>query len=180
MQPMQLCLIVAMARNRVIGLDNQLPWRLPKDLAHFKQITMGHPLVMGRKTFDSIGRPLPGRTNIVVTRQPGWQHSGVLPAASLAEALGKGRQAAEALGVNRVMLIGGATLYQQALPQCDRLYMTEVHAEYPGDTFFPALSYTHWREISREFCSGVAEESIPDYSFVVYERADEGVSSKGI
>lgn len=170
MQYIPLSLIVAMASNRVIGRDNQLPWRIPKDLAYFKRITMGLPLVMGRKTFDSIGRPLPGRTSIVVTRQAAWQHPGVLVASSVPDALAAARQVALDTGAEQVMLMGGATLYEQALEYCDRLYVTEVHAEYSGDAFFPEIPRSEWSEISRDYCAGDIAESVPDCSFVVYER----------
>lgn len=170
MQDIPLSLIVAMASNRVIGRDNQLPWRLPKDLAYFKKMTMGLPLVMGRKTFESIGRPLPGRTSIVVTRQANWQHPGVLSASSVPDALAVARQVAQETGAEQVMLMGGATVYEQALEYCDRLYITEVHADYSGDAYFPELPDSYWLEVSRKHCAGDAEEGIPDCSFVVYER----------
>lgn len=166
----QLSLVVAMAANYTIGRDNQLPWRLPKDLAYFKRVTMGHPIVMGRKTFESIGRALPGRQNIVVTHQPGWSAQGVDVAHSLQQALALAGSGANAAGVSQVMLIGGAQLFAQALPQAQRLYLTWVHAEVQGDTFFPQVDFGQWREVEREDC--FADASNPfDYSFVVYDRA---------
>lgn len=140
-----LALIAARARNGVIGLDNRMPWHLPEDLAYFKRVTLGKPVVMGRKTFESIGRPLPGRLNIVVTRNPDWQAAGVQVAHSLDAALAL---AAEAVP-EEIMLIGGAELYRQALPQADVLYLTEIDAEFAGDAFFPEVDLARWR-IDRE------------------------------
>ncbi|MBE5530116.1 dihydrofolate reductase [Laribacter hongkongensis] len=140
-----LALIAARARNGVIGLDNRMPWHLPEDLAYFKRVTLGKPVVMGRKTFESIGRPLPGRLNIVVTRNPGWQAAGVQVAHSLDAALALAAAAAP----EEIMLIGGAELYRQALPQADVLYLTEIDAEFAGDAFFPEVDLARWR-IDRE------------------------------
>ena len=140
-----LALIAARARNGVIGLDNRMPWYLPEDLAYFKRVTLGKPVVMGRKTFESIGRPLPGRLNIVVTRNPGWQAAGVQVAHSLDAAL----VLAAAAVPEEIMLIGGAELYRQALPQADVLYLTEIDAEFAGDAFFPEVDLARWR-IDRE------------------------------
>ncbi|MCG9095644.1 dihydrofolate reductase [Laribacter hongkongensis] len=140
-----LALIAARARNGVIGLDNRMPWHLPEDLAYFKRVTLGKPVVMGRKTFESIGRPLPGRLNIVVTRNPGWQAAGVQVAHSLDAALALAAVAAP----EEIMLIGGAELYRQALPQADVLYLTEIDAEFAGDAFFPEVDLARWR-IDRE------------------------------
>ena len=140
-----LALIAARARNGVIGLDNLMPWHLPEDLAYFKRVTLGKPVVMGRKTFESIGRPLPGRLNIVVTRNPDWQAAGVQVAHSLDAALALAAAAAP----EEIMLIGGAELYRQALPQADVLYLTEIDAEFAGDAFFPEVDLARWR-IDRE------------------------------
>jgi len=156
-----LTLVAAMARNRVIGINNTLPWHLPEDLKHFKAVTLGKPVLMGRKTFDSIGRPLPGRRNIVITRQADWQAEGVDVAHSLSEAM----QLAE--GVDEVCLIGGAELYAQAIGMADKLKLTEIAAEYEGDAHFPALAVGDWQELARsEHCSaqGLA------YAFVEYQR----------
>ncbi len=128
---MKIAIVVAMAANRVIGRDNQLPWHLPADLKHFKQLTLGKPVVMGRKTYASIGRPLPERTNIVVTRDRDYEAPGCVVVHSLDEALAAAGEAAE------VMVIGGAGIYRQVLPRTDTLYLTEVHAEFEGDTLFP-------------------------------------------
>ena len=142
---MKRSLVVAMARNRVIGRDNQLPWRLPADLAYFKQVTMGNPVVMGRRTYESIGKPLPGRLNIVVTRNPAFRAPGCTVVGSLDEAW---RIAGDA---DEVSVIGGTSIFAEALPVADRIHLTEVQAEVPGDTFFPQFDRSQWteREVSR-------------------------------
>ncbi|HEY9103935.1 dihydrofolate reductase [Chitinimonas sp.] len=155
-----LSLIAALARNHTVGINNTLPWHLPDDLKYFKATTSGHPIIMGRKTYDSIGRPLPNRHNIVVTRDLSWCAEGVTVVHSIADAL---RAAGE---VDEVFLIGGATLYAEALPHADRLYLTEIEAEVEGDAFFPAWPREQFRELRRE--SRVGPEFA--YSFVVYER----------
>jgi len=156
-------LIVAMAGNRVIGRKNQLPWRLPADLQHFKALTMGKPIVMGRKTWESIGRPLPGRTNIVVTRDVGYQAEGCVVVHSVDQAL----EVAE--GSDEVMVIGGANLYQQCLDRADRLYLTQVMADIEGDTWFPEFDIAQWKELERESHSS-DEKNEFDYEFVTLER----------
>ncbi|RTQ48185.1 dihydrofolate reductase [Hymenobacter gummosus] len=138
-------IVVARADNGVIGRDNQLPWHLPADLRHFKQLTSGHPVVMGRRTYESIGRPLPGRRNIVVTRQLDWQAAGVETAASVLGALELARQSDE-----EVFVIGGAEIYREALPAVDVVYLTEVHAAPTGDAVLPEFGADTWREVSRE------------------------------
>ena len=143
-------LIVAVSRNGVIGIDNQLPWHLPEDLKYFKPVTMGKPLIMGRKTYDSIGRPLPGRTNIVVTRDPSWQAPGVEVAQSLEVALKLGQSACEAAGADEIMVIGGEQIYRMTLPAADRLYLTQVDAEVEGDAFFPEVDFSQWQQISEQ------------------------------
>ncbi len=160
---MKLSLIAAMADNRVIGHENRLPWHLPADLQHFKAITLGKPVLMGRKTWESIGRPLPGRTNIVITRDTGYIAEGCLVAHSLEEAVRAAGEAAE------VMVIGGAQLYRQALPLADTLYLTLVHAEIQGDTRFPAWQPGEWRETAR--VDHEADDRNPHaYSFITLER----------
>jgi dihydrofolate reductase (EC 1.5.1.3) len=168
---MRKALIVAMARNRVIGRNNKLPWYLPGDLRYFKQATMGKPIIMGRKTWDSIGRPLPGRMNVVISRNPEWQApAGTVAAASLNEALLKAEAQAELEGGDEVMIIGGGQIYAEALPMVDRIYITQVHAEVDGDAFFPEVNWDEWEEIGREDFS--ASDNNPyDYSFVVYQRS---------
>jgi dihydrofolate reductase len=147
---MKLSLIVAVSRNGVIGVDNQLPWHLPEDLKYFKSVTMGKPLIMGRKTYDSIGRPLPGRTNIVITRDPSWQAQGVEVAQSLEAALQLGHSACDAAGVDEIMVIGGEQIYRMTLPEADRLYLTQVDAEVEGDAFFPEVDFSQWQQISEQ------------------------------
>jgi dihydrofolate reductase len=141
-----IALVVAVADNGVIGRQGQLPWRLPHDLQHFKALTLGHPVIMGRRTYDSIGRALPGRPNIVVTRQPQWQAPGCETAASVLAALAR---AAE-LDAEVVCVIGGGEIYREALPAADVVYLTEVHHTFEGDATFPPLSPTEWREETRE------------------------------
>ena len=142
---MRRSLVVAMARNRVIGRDNALPWRLPADLAHFKKVTLGHPVVMGRRTYESIGRPLPGRKNIVVTRNTSFQAPGCTVVASLNEAWKAAGDAAE------VCVIGGTSLFEETLSVADVIHLTEVEADVTGDTYFPRFDRGEWteREIAR-------------------------------
>ncbi|MBY4676886.1 dihydrofolate reductase [Marinobacterium arenosum] len=166
---MKLAIIVAQAQNRVIGIDNKLPWHLPEDLKYFKQVTMGKPIIMGRKTFESIKRSLPGRTNIVITRDQGYQHPGIRVVHSLAEAAELAESICLIEGHDEAMVIGGAEIYRQALPQTGRLYLTQVHAEVNGDAWFPALDTADWREIARQ--DFAADDGNPyDYSFIVLDR----------
>lgn len=143
-RPARLSLIVAMARNGVIGKNNAIPWRLPGELALFKRVTMGHPIVMGRKTWESIGRALPGRLNIVVTRNTAYNAPGATVVPSLEAAL------AAAAGAAEIFIIGGAQLYAEALPRADRLYLTTVDTEVDGDTRMPAFDRNAWRTITTE------------------------------
>ncbi|WP_414450127.1 dihydrofolate reductase [Burkholderia sp. 22PA0099] len=160
-----LTLIVARARNGVIGRDNQLPWKLPEDLAFFKRTTMGAPIVMGRKTHESIGRPLPGRRNIVVTRDAARRFEGCDTVTSLDAALAAAArdQAAEAF------LIGGAQLYAEGLGRADKLIVTEIDADFDGDASFPAPDPALWQEASRD-THRATEPNAFDYAFVVYTR----------
>jgi len=160
---MTLSLIVAVADNGVIGRDNALPWHISGDLKYFRRVTMGKPVVMGRKTFLSIGKALPGRLNIVVTATPGWAADGVVVAGSAPEALALARRLAPD---SEVMVIGGARLFDATLDRADRLYLTEVHGRYDGDVFFSRPDPAGWREVSREDVPGD-----PSYSFVVLEKA---------
>lgn len=165
---MKLSMIVAVAENGVIGRNNALPWYLPNDLKYFKQTTMGKPVIMGRKTYESIGKPLPGRTNIVITRQADYQPEGVKVVNSVEAA----RELAESVclidGQDEAMIMGGAEIYALALPHTDRLYLTEVHADVEGDAFFPEYDKSLWQEVARE--DFAAEGPNPyNYSFVVYE-----------
>ncbi len=167
MAKLTLSLIVAMARNRVIGRDNTLPWHLPEDLKYFKAVTMGKPILMGRKTFESIGRPLPGRLNIVITRNANWQHPGVSVAASLDEALELAGHDPAASGVGEVMVIGGEQIYRAAIEQADRLYITQVDAEVVGDAFFPEYDEAIWHETARQ---QPEQQGETPYFFHVLER----------
>jgi dihydrofolate reductase len=159
----RLSLIVARARNGVIGRAGTLPWRLPEDLAFFKRTTMGHPIVMGRRTWESIGRPLPGRRNIVVSRQAGFVAAGAEVVPSLDEAL---RLCA---GAGELFVIGGAQLYGEALPRADRLIVTEIDADFDGDTHWPAPDPAHWREAAREHLPPTAQRDFA-LAFVTYLR----------
>ncbi len=155
---MTLSLIVAIAENGVIGRDNALPWHIPEDLRYFKQVTLGKPVIMGRKTYESIGRPLPGRHNIVMTRDRTWSADGVTIARTDQEALA-------AAGESEVFVIGGNTLFQSFLPQADRLYVTEIHRAYEGDITFPPWDRRMWRETARR-----KVDSDPAISVVLYEK----------
>lgn len=160
---MKISLIVAMATNRVIGRRGKLPWRIPADMKYFKQVTMGKPIIMGRKTYESIGTALPGRTNIVITRNPTVDAHDIVLARSVHEAL---KKAAEVDG--EAMIIGGGQIYEATLPLADRIYLTEVHGDYDGDAFFPHLDRAMWRESARK--DFTAENDIPAYSFVELDR----------
>lgn len=165
----RLALIVAVAENGVIGRDNTLPWHLPGDLQYFKRVTMGKPIIMGRKTFDSIGRPLPGRTNIVISRDRAYRAEGAAVVSSLDAALEVARDAGGGAANAEVVVIGGAEIYRLALPLASRLYITEVHAAVEGDAWMPDIAWDQWREISRE-PHAAAGENPYDFSFVVHER----------
>ena len=143
-------IVVAVADNGVIGRGNALPWDLPDDLQHFKRTTMGRPIVMGRKTFESIGRPLPGRLNIVLTRDPSWTAHGVSVASSIEQAIDLAEGQAFIDGADSVMVIGGAEVYRQALPFASRAFVTRVHGQVDGDAFFDLDEIASWREVARE------------------------------
>jgi len=161
-------IIVARANNGVIGVDNQLPWHLPSDLKYFKQVTMGKPVVMGRKTFESIGRPLPGRTNVVITRNADWSAPGVRVVGSLADALKLATAQADLDGADEVVVIGGATLYREAIDQVDRMYVTQVHASPDGDAFFEAPDQEKFARTSVEDHAG--DDASPAHSYEVWVR----------
>lgn len=139
---MRISIIVAVSTNGAIGKDNQLLWRLPDDLKRFKSLTLGHPMIMGRKTYESIGKPLPGRTSIVITRNPDYNQDGVIIASSLEDGLEKARLT----GTPETFIIGGGNIYRQALPFADKIYLTEVHTEIGGDTFFNLTNPAAWEE----------------------------------
>jgi dihydrofolate reductase len=159
----KIAIIVAMAENRTIGRDNRLPWHLPADLRHFKQLTLGKPVLMGRRTHESIGRALPERTNIVISRDRNYAAPGCIVAHSLDSAL------EAAAGGAEVMVIGGTELYRQLLPRADRIYLTLVHGEFEGDAFFPELAADEWREAERSDYPPDEKNPWP-YSFVRLDR----------
>ena len=165
MSKTRLSLIVARARNGVIGRNNQLPWRLPEDLAYFKRTTLGAPIIMGRKTHESIGRPLPGRRNFVVTRDPTKQFAGCDVVHSLDQALAQ----CTLDGVEDAFLIGGAELYKIGMPLADRLLVTEINLDVEGDAFFPSPDLAHWQETKRTPMRGGEPEPF-DFDFVEYTR----------
>jgi len=160
---MDVSIVVALSSNGVIGRDGELPWYLSADLEHFKSITMGKPIVMGRLTHESIGRPLPGRENIVLTRDVNYLAEGCRIINHLRDI------SAKSLKTEEIMIIGGARLYADALPLANRLYMTEVHTEIPGDVFFPDFDREQWQEVERQYFEA-DEKNEFDYSFVVMER----------
>src|SRR3990167_9003347 len=158
-----LAIIVAMARNRTIGIENTLPWRIPADLQHFKKLTMGHHLIMGRKTFESIGRPLSGRTTVVVTRDRSLKIDGCIVAHSLPEAI------ESCISDPQTFVVGGADVYAQALGLADTLLITEVQQEIAGDAWFPEFDRSEWREVSREIRRQETPQPL-EYHFVTYHR----------
>ena len=163
-EPPLVSLLVAAAENGVIGRDNTLPWHLSDDLRRFKALTLGKPMLMGRKTFESIGKPLPGRTSLVLSRSRDWARPGATVVRSLEEALER------AGTVPELVVIGGAEVYRLALPHAQRIYLTRVHAEIPGDTVLPPLDATAWRETEREFHAADARHAHA-FTFIVLERA---------
>lgn len=162
--PVRISIVAALARNRTIGRDNTMPWRLPEDLKRFKRLTLGHAVIMGRKTFESIGSPLLGRNNIVLTRSRDWAPSGCVVAHTIESALAAIDESQDAF------VIGGAQIYALAMPFARRLYMTEIERDFDGDAFFPEFDRSRWRETSRERHASGGPEGF-DYAFVVYERS---------
>ncbi len=166
---MRISMIVAMAENRVIGLSGSMPWHIPEDLRYFKEKTQGHPVIMGRKTYQSIGAALPGRANIVVTRNRDFAAPDADVVHDLAAALEKARAIAEIDGGEEVFIIGGAEIYAQAIAEASRLYLTEVHDAPTGDVFFPELAEGDWQETARDDRVALGPDT-PAYSFVIYEK----------
>jgi len=165
----RLALIAAVADNGCIGIDNKLPWYLPEDLKYFKAVTSGKAVIMGRATFDSLGRPLPNRTNIVITRNAAFTApEGVRIVHSLDAAIALAESVAHIDGSEEIIIIGGAQIYADALPRVDRLYLTEVKKSVSGDAFFPAWNRAEWQEMLRQ--AHHYEPAQLDYDFVVYER----------
>lgn len=160
---MRLSILVAAAENNVIGRNNRLPWRLPEDLQRFKALSMGKPMIMGRRTFESIGRALPGRTSIVVSRQPGLELEGCIVVASIDAAVAAAQPAVEAV------VIGGAEIYRQVLPRAQVVHVTRVHARIEGDTHFPDLQPEEWREVGKEHHPADDRHAYA-FSFITLER----------
>ncbi len=160
---MKLSLIVAMASNRAIGLNNQMPWHLSADLKKFKQITMGAPILMGRKTYESIGKPLPGRSNIIISRNQSYKQQGCSVFNDIKSAL------ASCQNYDEVFIIGGATFYQSMLAHADFIYLTQINKSFEADTFFPEINKNEWEEVSRE---DISDDKTVDfsYSFIKLER----------
>lgn len=163
----RLAAVVAQGTNRCIGVDNKLPWYLPEDLKHFKRVTLGKPVIMGRKTFESIGKPLPGRTNIVITRNASFSAPGVRVVDSIERGISMGKAQAELDGVDEAMIIGGAQIYADVLNQLDRLYLTEVDTAPMGDAFFPELD-DQWQTIEKTEIQ--ATDNRPSYRFITLGR----------
>ncbi|MES2907247.1 MAG: dihydrofolate reductase [Pseudomonadota bacterium] len=164
-----LCIIVAVAENGVIGSDNALPWRLSSDLKRFKAVTWGKPIIMGRKTFDSIGQPLPGRTNIIVTRDNSFAADGVEVAHSLDDAIGIAEKAALAANASEIMIAGGANIYAQVMDDADRIYITTVHDQPEGDAVFPQWNKNEWQLIHAEKLRASERDSAAT-TYEVYDR----------
>ncbi len=167
--PARLALIVAMGENRVIGLDGEIPWRLPSDLKHFRALTMGRPMIMGRKTFDSIGRLLDGRDTVIVTRQSGFAAAGAHVSHSVQSAIMLARELSVARQSDEFMGVGGAAIYAELLEQAECIYLTQLHAAPQGDTYFPEFNAGGWRETARKnHAAGPGDEF--DFSFITLER----------
>jgi len=162
---MTIALIAALSENRVLGKDNELVWHLPKDMRWFKTKTMGYPVVMGRKTFESFGNPLPGRTNIVITRNPDYQAEGTIVVTSLDAALAE----AARYHTDTIFVAGGAEIYRQALPLADTMYLTHVHAQVEGDAFFPEFSEVEWQPVATESVPADEKHAYP-FDFVTWKR----------
>jgi dihydrofolate reductase len=178
-QGVRIAIVVAVAENRVIGRGGALPWRMSSDLKRFRRLTWGKPIIMGRKTFESIGKPLDGRDNIVVSRNSSFRCTGVHVASNFEAALELAIRLAVERGVNEVVVVGGANLYQAALPYAERIYLTQVHGRVGGDTTFPGLDLDQWREIERIPClRGSKDDFCSD--FVIYERKAGAVGLKPI
>lgn len=157
--------LVAADENNVIGKDNKLPWHLPNDLKYFKNISWGLPILMGRKTFDSIGKPLPGRYNIVITRNSEWKHDGVEVAHSTEEAIAKAKQ----YQVKELIVIGGAEIFKTSLHKANRIYLTRIHHQFEGDVFFPVLNKEEWMLVNERHCEADEKNAWP-HTFQVWER----------
>jgi dihydrofolate reductase len=162
---MILSLLLAADENNVIGKDNRLPWHLPNDLKYFKNLTWGMPILMGRKTFESIGKPLPGRKNIVITRSQDWQKDGVEVVHSTEEAVAIAQES----DIKEIFIIGGAEIFNSILPQANRVYLTRIHHQFEGDVFFPELNKNEWQLKNQKFCAADDKNAYP-HAFQVWER----------
>lgn len=162
-------MIVAMAKNRVIGIENRLPWHIPEDLKYFKAVTMGKPIIMGRKTYESIGRPLPGRANIVVTRNSDYAPEGVMVVNNVIDALDCAKKQAKAVGESEIFIIGGEQLYRESLPFAEKIYLTEVEIALEGDAYFPIINPEEWCELNRQEKVSEGREQLA-FSFVTKGR----------
>jgi dihydrofolate reductase len=165
----RIALVVAVAENNVIGDKGRLPWRIPSELRHFRRITMGKPLIMGRKTFASLKKPLQGRDNIVLTRAPEFAADGAHHAATLDEVIDLARKCAEARGADEIMVIGGAQIYEATLALARRIYLTRIHAAPEGDTYFPALDAAEWRETDSVTCEAGPKDEF-GYTLSILDR----------
>ncbi len=168
---MKLAMIAAVAENNAIGINNKMPWYLPGDLRYFKAVTMGKPVIMGRKTFDSLRKPLPGRTNIVITRDTDWKHEGVKVVHNLDDAIELAEDISLINGNEEIMIIGGEQIYRLAMDKADRLYLTRVYQSFAGDAFFPELDDTQWQETSRKDLHSEDNEPLT-YSYLVLDRVN--------
>ncbi len=166
---MEISLIAAVAKNGVIGNAGKIPWRLPDDMKHFRETTLHHPVIMGRKTYESIGKPLPERDNIIVTRKERYEAPGCTVVHTLDDALDAARQS----GAEETFIIGGAELYREAMSVADRLYLTEIKEDFEGDAFFPAVSSLEWKKMSEK--RGIVDEKNPHpHAFFVFEKKKTG------
>ena len=160
-----LSLLVAADEHNVIGKNNQLPWHLPGDLKYFRNQTWGMPILMGRKTFDSIGKPLPGRKSIVITRNADWSHAGVSVVHSISGAIEKAKQ----WGVKEIFVIGGAEIFRDAFSQADRIYLTRIHHQFEGDVFFPEIREDQWKQVKSHFCKADEKNGFA-HTFQIWEK----------
>jgi dihydrofolate reductase len=167
----KISLIAAVAENGVIGRAGGMPWHIKSELQYFKTTTKGRPIVMGRKSLEALGKPLPGRANIIISRNPDYRPEGCFAATTIDDGLATARQLAARDGVDEIFIGGGAEIYRQTLPLADRLYLTEIHLTPEGDTLFPAFDRSAWREVKREFHAAKDGESA-DYTITVLERAE--------
>jgi dihydrofolate reductase len=165
----RISIVVAVAENDVIGFDGDMPWQLSTDLKRFKALTIGKPMIMGRKTFAAIGSALPGRTSIVVTRDTSWQAEGVVPMHSLETAISLAKEIAASSGVEEACIVGGGNIYKQSIDMADVIHLTRVHATPKGDTVFPTIDPVIWNEVSREAVPA-GEKDTAETTYIVYER----------